>query len=58
MQQLMIMGNVEFVEIDQCAYGQPWRNRTGLCFGNCNTVDVQGIAKRRHRDRHADQRVS
>ena len=38
---------VSVAVFDQCAFGQPWRKRTRVMFGNCDEADVEALRLRR-----------
>ena len=39
----------ESITIDQCAFGTPWRKRTRLSCGNCDSIDLDAWAQYRCR---------
>ena len=43
LQAIINARNTCLIAVDQCSYGQPWRKRTRLLFGNCDEQDVLAL---------------
>ena len=42
---LLARPGVEYVTVDFCFWKTPWRKRTGIIFGNCDSADLLSLSR-------------